>query len=266
MKGQDTTPQDMFVGVRNTLRGNAFKPIASIRNYQSFYHLNDPILDLSTTENQLLNRAYSHVPELGFTTKAIEKASKEMGLNSNSSNALFNFTSDSKNFQMELVLFHLKKCRNDLDLIRKSESFKEKFQGKSETDKLRFLLNSRLSMNLPIINHLPNALGLMILPNNFKTSLTELHNLSDDITFYSGDRSVDFKWYSKRFSISTLYIQSELFMLNDKSEGCNDTIKFVDERLNEVEKAGYIYNSVEEWLFFNAVSIVNIVKSQLARG
>jgi ubiquinone biosynthesis protein COQ9 len=106
----------------------------------------------------------------------------------------------------------------------------------------------------------------MIQPMNFMTSMRELHNLSDDITHYAGDRSIDFAWYSKRASISGLFIQSELFMINDKSADFQDTYEFVDSKLKEIETAAYAYNSIEEWVFFNAVSIVNIVKSQLARG
>ncbi|ONH71788.1 Ubiquinone biosynthesis protein COQ9, mitochondrial [Pichia kudriavzevii] len=109
-------------------------------------------------------------------------------------------------------------------------------------------------------------LGTMILPSNVLQSLKELHNLSDDISYYAGDRSIDFAWYSKRMSISQLFVLSELFMVNDTSAGYQDTYKFVDNKLKEILTAGYIYNSVEEWTFFNAVSLVNIIKSQLARG
>lgn len=240
--------------------------LGSVRGYHSFYHVNPAILDLSTMENQVLNKAYEHVPEVGFTSEAIERAAADMGMNGGSTKALFNFTSGTKNSEMELVMFHLKKCRQELDTIRKSEKFKSEFGSASETDRLRYLLNQRLLMNKPVLKFLPRALGMMILPNNITRSLTELHNLSDDVTYYAGDRSIDFKWYSKRFSISGLYVQSELFMLNDSSDDCYDTNKFVDSKLKEIDTAGYIYNSMEEWLFFNAVSTVNIIKSQLARG
>lgn len=241
--------------------------IGSVRNYHSFYHVNPPILDMSTVENQVLGKAYEeYVPELGFTKEAVENASYAIGLNDNSANALLNFTSSSKNLEMELILFHLNKCRQELENLSKTETFQNKLKDMTETDRLRYLINKRLAMNQPILKFLPSALGHMILPSNLAKSLAELHNLSDDITYYAGDRSTDFKWYSKRFSISGLFIQSELFMLTDTTKDLSDTSKFVDSRLQEIDTAGYVYNSVEEWLFFNAVSTVNIVKSQLARG
>ena len=49
-------------------------------------------------------------------------------------------------------------------------------------------------------------------------SLDELHNLSDDIAFYAGDTSNDFAWYSKRLGFSSIYVSSEVFMLQDTSK------------------------------------------------
>jgi ubiquinone biosynthesis protein COQ9 len=249
--------------------GNSVKVLN--RSYHSFYHINTPILDLNTVENQLLNKAYEEfVPKFGFTNESISKASKSIGLNENSPNALFKFTSND-DLSMELILFHLKKCRQEIDDLRKSELFKEnKFTNLNSNDiemeKLKYLINARLDMNKPILKYLPNILGRMITPNNLINSMKELHNLSDDITYYAGDRSIDFKWYSKRMSISGLYVQSELFMINDSSIDQQDTKNFVDSRLKEIDMAGYVYNSIEEWTFFNAVSTVNMIKSQLARG
>ena len=237
------------------------------RSYHSIYHVNPAIVDLKTLENQVLNEAYEkYVPSRGFTNEAVQLASKDLGLNGNSTNAMFNFTSSTKDMQMELILFHLKKCRQELEDLRSSEAFQEQAKCLSETERLRSLIQYRLKLNEPIIKHLPNVLGHMIQPMNFMTSMRELHNLSDDITHYAGDRSIDFAWYSKRASISGLFIQSEVFMINDKSAAFQDTYEFVDSKLKEIETAAYAYNSIEEWVFFNAVSIVNIVKSQLARG
>lgn len=252
-----------------TMFGRNIARTTFTRAYHSFYHVNPEIVSLKTVENQILNRAYEkYVPQYGFNRKAIEHASRDLGINgSASSNAIFNFTSESKDLKMELILFHLKKCRQELDNLRKSEEFQETMKGLSETEKLRSLIHFRLGLNKPIIKHLPNALGYMILGGDkLVSSLRELHNLSDDITYYAGDRSIDFAWYSKRVSISGLIIQSELFMINDKSLDFEDTFRFVDSKLKEIETAAYVYNSIEEWLFFNGVSLVNIVKSQLSRG
>lgn len=208
-------------------------------------------------ENQVLSKAYELVPELGFSSKAVTTAARDLGMTENTPNGLFKFTAGD--LESQLVMFHLKNARQHL------LELKDSAEG-TELDKLKYLINKRLDMNIPIAKHLPQLLGHMIQPSNIVSSLNELHNLSDDIQYYAGDRSIDFAWYSKRMTISGLYVQSELFMINDDSENYQDTKKFVDTKLGEYESAAYAYNSFEEWTFFNAVSTVNLIKSQLARG
>lgn len=230
---------------------------ASTRNYHSFYHVNPKIVDMNKIENQLLNKAHELVPELGFSSKAVSVAAKELGMTENTPNGLFNFTGGD--LKSQLVMFHLKNARQKL------QELKDTAEG-TELEKLGYLINQRLYMNKPVAKHLPELLGCMIQPSNLVSSLEELHNLSDDLQYYAGDRSIDFAWYSKRMAISGLYVQSELFMINDTSVDFEDTKQFVDTKLKEYDTAGYAYNSIEEWTFFNAVSTVNLIKSQLARG
>jgi ubiquinone biosynthesis protein COQ9 len=45
----------------------------------------------------------------------------------------------------------------------------------------------------------------MALPENVPLSLRELAKLSDEMWFLTGDRSVDFSWYTKRGSLSAVY-------------------------------------------------------------
>lgn len=109
---------------------------------------------------------------------------------------------------------------------------------------------SRLRLNEPIARHLGQAQAILTQPGNVPMSLAELHRLSDDLCFYSGDRSHSFDWYAKRMAISSLYVASELFMSQDKSLGFKDTFEFVDRRLDELENTKYVVNSVTEWSSF----------------
>lgn len=45
----------------------------------------------------------------------------------------------------------------------------------------------------------------MALPENVGSSLRELARLADEMWFLAGDRSVDFSWYTKRATLSTVY-------------------------------------------------------------
>ena len=53
-------------------------------------------------------------------------------------------------------------------------------------------------------------------PEGAWNNLTEL---VDDIWFYAGDRSVDSNWYTKRALLASVYKTTELFMIQDTSEG-----------------------------------------------
>lgn len=97
-------------------------------------------------------------------------------------------------------------------------------------------------------------------------SLEELHNLSDDVAFYAGDMSNDLAWYAKRLLFSSIYVKSELYMLQDSSADFQKTKEFVESSVKSVETMGNSYNAVEEWSMFNAISLVNLIKSQVARG
>ena len=55
-------------------------------------------------------------------------------------------------------------------------------------------------------------------------------------------------------------------MVNDTSKDFERTKQFVDSKVKDFEKLGNGYNDVEQWLGFNAISLVNLIKSQLNRG
>ncbi|VEU23648.1 DEKNAAC104868 [Brettanomyces naardenensis] len=233
------------------------------RSYHSFYHVEPPIADPSSLENQILAKAYTEfVPKVGFTEKAVNRAAAALGTNPNSLGAIFNFTTPSHDIAMELALYHLKFARQEMHDQNKEKAI----SLPNEKERLKFYVAQRLLLNRPVIDFYYQALGRMILPSNVSESLKELHNLADDISYYAGDRSTDFAWYSKRFAVAGAFVQSELFMLKDNSPDFRDTIQFASDRLDEVDKLGRIYNSFEEWLLFNGISTINMIRSQLVRG
>lgn len=237
--------------------------IAAKRTYYSIYHVEPALTDQSKPENRILDKAYKEfVPKDGFTETAVRDAADALKISPSMLGAMFNFTTPSRDMAMELALYHLKYARQQMIDENKEEASKIF----DEKQRLQFFMHKRLLLNEPIIHQYYQALGRMILPLNIPQSLKELNNLADDMSWYAGDKSTDFAWYSKRFSVAGAFVQSELFMLSDKSNGFKDTLQFSTDRLNEIATAGKIYNSFEEWALFNGISIINLVRSQLARG
>ena len=63
------------------------------------------------------------------------------------------------------------------------------------------------------------------------TTMAKIHNISDYIWYITGDMSVDMSWYTKRITLSSVYVATELYMLTDQSEGYKDSFEFLDRRL-----------------------------------
>lgn len=177
-------------------------------------------------------------------------------------------TAGGNSLEFELVLHWLKTQRQELERYVIDPAALVEFHGlKDEYDRVGHLMKRRLLANGPILAGLKQSgLSQLVVPGNIPQSMEELHNLSDDIAFYAGDKSNDFAWYSKRMGLSAIYVSSELFMLQDSSEGFKRTQEFVDEKVKGLKGLGWAYNSVEEWSMFNAISMVNLIKSQLLRG
>lgn len=102
----------------------------------------------------------------------------------------------------------------------------------------------------------------MAQPSYVPASLEELAQLVDDIWFLAGDTSVDHSWYTKRASLSAVYVAAELFMTTDTSPGFADTRDFLRRRFDEVGEFGSALSAVGEWLSFTASAGVNVLRSK----
>lgn len=222
------------------------------RNYHSQDHKE---YEISTPQTEILNKALEYVPELGFQHKAILEASRSKGY-SDAIQSLF------PHGTYDLIHYHLVKERGNLKQYLEMEEFTKL----NETDRVKFLVRKRLLANAPYAKHLSQLQSYLVLPPYFKESSQELHNLSDDIVFYSGDKSNDFAWYTKRLSLSSSYVALELFMSNDKSSGFENTLALADRRLDSVSGLGSMYNDVEEFVKYGIHSGINLIKSQASRG
>ena len=105
----------------------------------------------------------------------------------------------------------------------------------------------------------------MALPSNLSSSLSELHALSDEIWYLSGDVSVDTSWYTKRASLSSIYAAADLFMTADKSMDYKDTREFLDRRFKDVQVVGEALGNFTEWMGFTASAGVNVLRSKGVR-
>jgi ubiquinone biosynthesis protein COQ9 len=247
--------------LKTTVTSSTVTGTTLARCYHSQSH-SSPIVNPKSIESTILTSALPLIPSHGFTQRSITEAIRSMNYSDSLLSAL---TASGSSPELQLMLHWLKFQRQQLETyVNDPES--EFHSITDEYDRVAHLIKKRLEYNVPVVDHLANGIGQLVVPYNLNQGLDELHNLSDDIAFYAGDKSNDFAWYSKRMAFSSVYVLAELYMLQDSSKEFAKTWEFVEEKVNDVKEMGGWYNDVEQWGVFNAISMVNLVKSQLVRG
>lgn len=207
------------------------------------------------------------VPSLGFTDQALTLASRNLGYTDTTPLVL-------PKGPLDLIVYHLRREREKLAVAGetapaeapaapKTPDFRTKDQRLD--DSCHELIVQRLKGNIPVIEHLDSALALMVQPQNMAESLSELGALSDEIVHQAGHRSSDFDWYTRRASISAVYAASEVYMCQDKSQGFEDTWKFVKSSLEARRGLQEGVSNVGQWVSFQGIASVMVLRSLMTR-
>ncbi|KAK2879364.1 hypothetical protein FQN49_000952 [Arthroderma sp. PD_2] len=211
-----------------------------------------PNSQFSPEQVSILSLALSnHVPRIGFTTEAVVLAAQDAGY-PEVSLQLF-----PRGGEIELIIYWLSTRRAILkEKVESGEIFEGDGEKFSVDHKVKRLVVERLKMNADIIQHWQDALAVMSLPTNVSSSLHELYELSSDILYLAGDRSVDSSWYSKRLSVSTVYATAEITMTEDNSEEFALTEEFVERRFSDTDAITGTIGDAKTYIGFLGGSLV----------
>ncbi|KAM4057985.1 COQ9 domain-containing protein [Hirsutella rhossiliensis] len=225
---------------------------------QSFHSFHHPPSDgpFGAVEDAILAAAYRHVPEHGFSRRALGLGARDAGFLDISPSIL-------PEGSFSLIRYHLVTRRRDLsrqDPAAGAASQDPAASGVAE--KVTQLTWARLRANEAVIHQWQQALAIMAQPSYLPASLKELALLSDEIWFLAGDRAVDPSWYSKRASLSMIYSSAELLMTNDRSPGYAETRDFLHRRLAETRTAGSYVESLGQWAGFTVNASLNLLRSK----
>ncbi|CAM1503700.1 Fc.00g012910.m01.CDS01 [Cosmosporella sp. VM-42] len=227
----------------------------SHRPFHSYNHPPPPG-PFGAAEADILAAAYKHVPEHGFSQRALGLGARDAGYLDISASVV-------PKGAFSLIQYHLVSQREAL-----AARSQELFQGDNQpgiAGKVKALTWQRLMGNKEVVDRWQEALAIMAQPSYVPESLRELARLSDEIWFLAGDKAVDPSWYSKRATLSMIYSTSELFMTNDKSPGFIDTKQFLERRLGEARSIGGIASSLGQWAGFTLNAGVNVLRSKGVR-
>ncbi len=113
--------------------------------------------------------------------------------------------------------------------------------------RVRAIITIRLDLARPHKDALRRALALLALPQNARLAAKITARTIDQIWHAAGDRSADFSWYTKRALLAGVYSSTVLFWLRDVSADDQDTIAFLDRRLNNVAQIGKLRKRIEKF-------------------
>lgn len=249
-----------------TTRFTAARILAQAPAARTYYLVSHPggnrIVDPKLPESILFSKALEHVPTHGFTQNAINKAVADLPYLDSIQSIISASSRSSPEFS--LTMFWLKSQRQRLlDYVLSDEYAPT---STCQYSKAADLICKRLLYNEQVAPQLSSALKQLVVPYNVPKLIEELGALADDIAFYAGDASNDSAWYAKRFALASIYVKAELYLLQDLSPDMARTRDFVARNVESVKNAGQLYTDTEQWAFFNATLLVNLVKSQLTRG
>ncbi|XP_067905044.1 ubiquinone biosynthesis protein COQ9, mitochondrial [Heterodontus francisci] len=136
---------------------------------------------------QLLSAALEFVPKFGWSVEAIAEGAKVLEL----SPAVTGMFSHGPG---DLVLHFVSQCNKRLT-EKLTEQHKQVQLGQEEVKKTdRFVkdaVEARLRMVIPYIDSWPQAMSILLLPQNIAESLRSLTSMVDEIWYYAGDKSTD---------------------------------------------------------------------------
>ncbi|CEP00458.1 unnamed protein product (mitochondrion) [Plasmodiophora brassicae] len=185
---------------------------------------------------RLLEESVKYVPRLGFTTSALSAGAVGLGMSPMAHGMCTRGA-------IELVEHVMEAARNQMVDVVKTNCDPA---TSSKLDVLRLAIRTRLEGIIPYVNRWAEAMALGAMPHNAIQTSQNLACLVDDIAHLAFDETVNVDWYAMRAGIGAVYVSTELFMLQDRSQDYADTWAFLDRRLQEFSTYATVPDQVLE--------------------
>ena len=170
------------------------------------------------------------VDEIAVTANfrnAFENAAKKLKINSKEKEKLLNnkfpkgYESLNKelNYLINSMMVQSKKPNN--------------FKKLRLNEKIKYFVIKRLQMTHEIFD-LKKLAKINLKSKSPNNVLKILFNISDEIWFLAGDKSLDFNFYSKRFILMNIYLNSFLYLISQKNINLISLENFVEKQIKAV--------------------------------
>tara|TARA_X000000950_G_scaffold270790_1_gene351025 strand:- start:1590 stop:2249 length:660 start_codon:yes stop_codon:yes gene_type:complete len=170
------------------------------------------------------------VDELMVTTVfgvAFENVAKKLKINAKEKDKILNntFPNEYQSLNKEL---------NTLINSMMNRSKKPKnFNKLRLNEKIKYFVIKRLALTDEIFDFKKLA-KLNLTSKSPKNTFKILFDISDEIWFLVGDKSLDFNFYSKRFILMNIYLNSFLYLISQKKRNLKNLEIFVEKQIKAV--------------------------------
>lgn len=178
--------------------------------------------DRDKIKERVIKRALIHVPFDGWSQAVLERATVEAELDPSYAWRLFpRGPLDAVSLWSHLLDREMEQnLPSDSDLrIR---------------DKITLAVQTRLSLLTPYREAARKTATFLSLPHHLTTASRLVYRTVNDIWYYAGDTSTDYNFYTKRALLAWVYSSTFVYWLQDDSEQCEKTWRFLDRRIEEV--------------------------------
>ncbi len=190
--------------------------------------MSDPVAEAKAEKlahkDAVLRAALPNVPFDGWSMATLEAAAAKAGLGRVDAHRLF--PGGAKD-----ALAHF---RNLADRLMREDLARLDLAGMKIRERIAAGVRLHLERWTPYREAIRSALALSPLPPFAGDSLKGWYSTVDAIWRAAGDKSTDYNFYTKRGLLAGVYASTLLYWLNDRSEGCAETWKFLDRRIQNV--------------------------------
>jgi ubiquinone biosynthesis protein COQ9 len=182
----------------------------------------DPTLD--EIREALAPRLASHAAFDGWNERAIASAASELRVDADLAALAL------KGGPMALVEAWIGAV--DAEMARRLPP--EKLGAMKIRERITTLIATRLEIMAPDREGLRRAQAIMAMPQNIPSASRIGWRSADRMWRLAGDAATDFNHYTKRATLSAVYLSTLVVFVNDESEDFADTRAFLDRRIDNV--------------------------------
>ena len=158
---------------------------------------------------------------------ALENVAKKLKIKAKEKEKLLN-----NNFPKEYESLN-KELNSFINSIMEKSKKPNNFKKLRLNEKIKYFVIKRLQLTDEIFD-LKKLAKINLKSKSPNNALKILFNISDEIWFQAGDKSLDFNFYSKRFILMNIYLNSFLYLMSKKNIDLNSLENFVELQIKGV--------------------------------